>query len=127
MKDNEFDLIVIGAGLAGLGSALGMLKMGMKVLMLDQFAESIGGECLNSGCVPSKALIQIAKTINHSKKTEEYGLEWSGKISIKKVMAVVREKQDIIRELENMDFLRDKGMQIVIGTAKFISKNFHRN
>ena len=123
MKDNEFDIIVIGAGSAGLGSALGMLKIGMKVLMVDKSAENIGGECLNTGCVPSKALIQIAKKIHHSKSVKRFGLESSGTVSIKEVMAEIHEKKEIIREHENVDFLREKGLQIILGTAKFLSKN----
>ncbi|MEX2591601.1 MAG: FAD-dependent oxidoreductase, partial [Anditalea sp.] len=53
MADKSYDLIVIGAGSGGLGVALGMLQMGFRVLLVEKHADKIGGECLNTGCVPS--------------------------------------------------------------------------
>ncbi|MEX2593131.1 MAG: FAD-dependent oxidoreductase, partial [Anditalea sp.] len=53
MPNQNYDLIVIGAGSGGLGAALGMLELGFRVLLIDKHADKIGGECLNTGCVPS--------------------------------------------------------------------------
>ncbi|WP_300441859.1 FAD-dependent oxidoreductase [Christiangramia sp.] len=55
---SKYDLIVIGAGSGGLGIAMGMLELGFKVLLVDKSSEKIGGKCLSTGCVPSKALLR---------------------------------------------------------------------
>ena len=56
---DRFDLIVIGAGSAGLTAAGGVAMFGLKVALIE--AGEMGGECLNTGCVPSKALLAAAK------------------------------------------------------------------
>ncbi len=52
----DYDIIVIGAGAAGLNVATPCAKLGLKTLLVDKSPELIGGECLITGCVPSKAL-----------------------------------------------------------------------
>ena len=54
---NKYDLIVIGAGSGGLGMSLAAHTIGIKVLLIEEKASNVGGDCLNFGCVPSKALI----------------------------------------------------------------------
>lgn len=122
MAGKVYDLIVIGAGSGGLGAALGMLEIGFKVLLIDKSAEAIGGECLNTGCVPSKALIHIAKQVHQAKISGRYGLKMEGSINIEKVKEYIKEKQGEIREHENLNFFRQKGMDVVLGTASFISR-----
>ncbi len=123
MSKNKYDLIVIGAGSGGLGIALGMLEMGFKVLMVDKSEEKIGGECLNTGCVPSKALIHIANIIHQSAKASDFGINSSGTTDIQKVKEYIESKQNNIRRHENVDYFREKGLDIVLGTAQFSSKN----
>ena len=57
----DFDLIVLGAGSAGLGLSLFMARVKLRVLLIDKTAEDVGGNCLNHGCVPSKALIHASR------------------------------------------------------------------
>lgn len=123
MENKNYDLIVIGAGSGGLGAGLGMLKLGFKVLLIDRKAENFGGECVNTGCVPSKALIHVARQIYQANTASRYGLETSGKVDFKSVKDYIRQKQDSILAHENPAYLREQGMHIALGTASFVSKN----
>lgn len=123
MPNQKYDLIVIGAGSGGLGAALGMLEMGFKVLLIDKNPVDIGGECLNTGCVPSKALLHVAKQVHQAKLSMRFGINCTGTVNIEKVKDYIREKQDTIRSHENVDYFRDKGMEVVLGTASFVSRN----
>ena len=82
MASKHYDLIVIGAGSAGLSVSLFMNKAGFKVLLIDKSDHQIGGECLNDGCVPSKALLHIARVVHSAREAEHFGLEFKGKINI---------------------------------------------
>jgi pyruvate/2-oxoglutarate dehydrogenase complex dihydrolipoamide dehydrogenase (E3) component len=116
---NHFDIIVIGAGSGGLNIAGFMNRIGLKVLLIDKNEENIGGDCLNTGCVPSKALIHIAREIYTGKKVEGFGLNMHGVVDIKKVMEYVKEKQAVIRVHENSEHFRNIGMTVLLGTATF--------
>ena len=123
MKENNFDIIVIGAGSAGLSVGMTMNTLGFKVLMIAKTDEDIGGECLNDGCVPSKALIHVAKILRHAKTAEAFGLKLSGKADLRKAMEYVTQRQEIIRKHENAVVLRKQGIGIALGEAKFTGKN----
>jgi pyruvate/2-oxoglutarate dehydrogenase complex dihydrolipoamide dehydrogenase (E3) component len=122
MAHKNYDLIVIGAGSGGLGASLGMLEMGFKILLIDKVPKDIGGECLNTGCVPSKALLHVARQVHQAKISARFGIETRGEVNIEEVKNYIREKQAVIRSHENVDYLREKGMDIVLGTASFVSK-----
>jgi pyruvate/2-oxoglutarate dehydrogenase complex dihydrolipoamide dehydrogenase (E3) component len=68
----DFNLVVIGAGTAGLVSALVAAKAGAKVMLVE--ARQMGGDCLNTGCVPSKALIHAARLVSQARAAERMGL-----------------------------------------------------
>ena len=68
----DFNLVVIGAGTAGLVSALVAVKAGAKVMLVE--ARQMGGDCLNTGCVPSKALIHAARLVSQARAAERMGL-----------------------------------------------------
>ncbi len=122
-EENEFDIAVVGAGAGGLNIASFMAKAGFKTLLVDKKEESIGGDCLNFGCVPSKALIHIAYLAKKAKESEQFGFEVSKNIDIKKVKEYIRKKQDIIRKHENKKYLESLGIEVALGGAEFVSKN----
>ena len=115
----KYDLIVIGLGSAGLTLSISMAKAGFKVLGIDKSDSNIGGDCLNYGCIPSKAVIHISRLVHKASESQEYGLEVSGEVDIKKIMDYVAERQDVLREHENADYLRNEGMDVALGSARF--------
>ncbi len=74
MIEKIYDIIVIGAGSGGLSVGLTMNKLGFKVLMIAKTDKEIGGECLNDGCVPSKALIHVLRIVKNAKTATAFGL-----------------------------------------------------
>jgi len=123
MPDKIYDIIIIGAGSGGLSVGLFMSKVGLKVLMISKTYKDIGGDCLNDGCVPSKALIHVSRIAHNAKIASHFGLEISGKVDIKKAIDYVYEKQEIIREHENAQWLQEQGIDVALGRATFTGKN----
>ena len=122
MDRQNYDIIIIGGGSAGLG-ALGMAQeMGWKPLMIDKEEAHIGGDCLNFGCVPSKALIHIAKQFHGAKKASKFGLEVKGKADMQEILNYVHEKQAVIRAHESADYIRSQGVDLKIGVASFVDE-----
>lgn len=123
MTTKNYDIIIIGGGSAGLG-AIGMAQsFGWKPLLIDKEEAHIGGDCLNFGCVPSKAIIHIAKHFYGAKKAANFGAAATGKADMQKVLDYIHAKQSVIRAHENADYFRKQGVDIVIGVASFIDKN----
>ena len=123
MATEIYDIIVIGSGSGGLTVGLFMAKAGFKVLMVSRSDADIGGDCLNDGCVPSKAFIHVSKIAHSAKDGINFGLEVTGKVDIKKAMNYVYERQEIIRVHENAQWLKDQGINVVLGNASFTGKN----
>ncbi len=123
MQEIIYDIIVIGAGSGGLSVGLFMNTAGFKVLMVSKSDRDIGGDCLNDGCIPSKAFIHTAKIAYQAKLSTRLGLNVSGNVDIKKVMAYVHEKQEDIRVHENAAWLREQGIDVALGNAFFTDKN----
>ena len=72
MERIKTDVLVIGAGSGGLSVAAGAVQMGADVVLLE--GHKMGGDCLNFGCVPSKALIAAGKHAHAMKTGEKYGV-----------------------------------------------------
>jgi pyruvate/2-oxoglutarate dehydrogenase complex dihydrolipoamide dehydrogenase (E3) component len=73
-------MIAIGGGAAGLVTALGSAGTGAKCAIIERHL--MGGDCLNTGCVPSKAFIKAATVAYHARKGEEFGVEINGTVHI---------------------------------------------
>lgn len=123
MATYTHDIIVLGCGSAGLSVGLAMKKFGFKVLMVSPTDHNIGGDCLNDGCVPSKAFIHVAKIVHEAKEAKKFGLFVDGKVDIKTATDYVFERQEKIRSHENAGWLRDNGIDVVLDKAKFTGKN----
>lgn len=122
MKKSKYDVVVIGAGSGGLNVASFFARIKMRVLLIDRNESTIGGDCLNTGCVPSKALIHRANQIHASRNVSEYGLSTSGEVDIRAVMEEVKRKQGVIRVHENSAALKEKGIDVMLGEARFMSR-----
>src|ERR1700688_593957 len=72
----RYHLVVIGAGTAGLGTAAGAAGLGAKVALVER--EWLGGDCLNVGCVPSKAIIRSARVAAQARAASGYGIRVPG-------------------------------------------------
>ncbi|NBD74120.1 FAD-dependent oxidoreductase, partial [Patescibacteria group bacterium] len=70
----DYDIAVVGAGAAGLNVASFMNKAGFKVLLIEREEARVGGDCLNVGCIPSKALIHAAREVATAKASGRWGL-----------------------------------------------------
>ncbi len=123
MNTPMYDIIVIGCGSGGLSVGLFMNQAGFKVLMVSLSDEEIGGDCLNDGCVPSKALIHVAKIAHQANEAKGFGLEIKGSIDIKKAIGYVYERQEQIRVHENAEWLKKQGIDVALGVAHFTRKN----
>ena len=122
-KPKRFDrnLVVIGAGSAGLVSALIAATVKAKVTLVE--ADKMGGDCLNTGCVPSKALIKSAKVAEQMRRADRYGLEpTEPKVpfnrTIERVMGAIRaiEPNDSVERYEGL------GVDVVEGYAKIVTR-----
>jgi pyruvate/2-oxoglutarate dehydrogenase complex dihydrolipoamide dehydrogenase (E3) component/uncharacterized membrane protein YdjX (TVP38/TMEM64 family) len=122
VKPQSFDrnLIVIGAGAGGLVSAYIAAAVKAKVTLIE--AHKMGGDCLNYGCVPSKALIKSAKLASQMRHGEKYGLsDTTPTFSFKTVMQRIH---DVIRAIEPHDSVErytSLGVEVLQGYAKLVN------
>ncbi len=117
-RPNHFDynLVVLGAGSAGLVSALIGSAVKAKVALIEK--DKMGGDCLNTGCVPSKALIRSAKMLSYAKRAAEFGFK---KTEVEFDFAQVMERvQQVIAKVEPHDSaerFEGLGVEVIQGTA----------
>jgi len=118
-KPNHFDrnLVVIGAGSAGLVTSLIGAAVKAEVTLVE--GHKMGGDCLNYGCVPSKALIKSAKLIHTSKHSAKYGIaEMSSRYEFTDVMDRVGRVVKAIEPHDSVERYQGMGVDVVIGQAK---------
>ncbi len=118
-KRYDRNLIVIGAGAAGLVSAYIAAAVKAKVTLIE--AGEMGGDCLNTGCVPSKALIKSAKLAAMQRRGEDYGLQnLSPQINFKRLMARLRDVIAAIAPHDSVERYRELGVEVIKGYARFV-------
>lgn len=111
-----YDIIVIGSGPGGYVAAIRAAQLGMKVACVER--ESLGGICLNWGCIPTKALLKSAEVFEYLLHAEKYGLKNSG--MDKDFSAVVSRSRDVAKKMSGgVSFLlRKNKVETIMGTAK---------
>lgn len=115
----EFDLIIIGGGVAGLVSASGAAQLGARVALIDK--TSLGGDCLRTGCVPTKRLVASAKVASLLRRAGEFGIKTgSVEVDFPAVMDAMRRTQARIAENDDPERFRRMGVDVVFGSGKFL-------
>lgn len=118
MSKPEYDLCVIGGGSAGLVSAAGAAALGAKVVLVEK--HKMGGDCLNYGCVPSKALLHSAKVAQTMRMAAEAGIDASfPDVSLARVMQRVRSVIQAIEPNDSPERFRSLGVEVIFGTGQF--------
>ncbi len=119
-KTIDYNMVVIGAGSAGLVTAYISAAVKARVALIEK--HKMGGDCLNTGCVPSKAIIKSAKLAHQMKNAEKYGLNSvAPEIDFTKVMERVHK---IIKQIEPHDSVErytNLGVECIQGAAKILS------
>ncbi|WP_082746517.1 MULTISPECIES: dihydrolipoyl dehydrogenase [Stenotrophomonas] len=120
--DIECRIVVLGAGPGGYTAAFRAADLGMDTVLIERYA-SLGGVCLNVGCIPSKALLHAAEIIDHAAHANELGIEYGApKISLDKLREY---KEKVVGQLTKglAGMAKQRKIRTVHGLAKFISAN----
>lgn len=120
--DFHAEVVVLGAGPGGYTAAFRAADLGKQVILIEK-ENALGGVCLNVGCIPSKALLHVAKVINEAEEVSHHGVTFAKpKIDID---AIRTWKESVIGKLTGglASLAKQRKVQVVRGTAKFTSPN----
>jgi pyruvate/2-oxoglutarate dehydrogenase complex dihydrolipoamide dehydrogenase (E3) component len=114
-----YNLLVVGLGTAGLVAAVGAASMGARVAMAENYL--IGGDCLNFGCVPSKAVIRSSRVMGELQRAAEYGIDIHGKgeADFPRVMERMRRLRALIGRHDSEARLKELGVHLFLGEGRF--------
>ena len=123
MSDIKTELVVLGSGPGGYGAAFRAADLGKKVVLVERY-DSIGGVCLNVGCIPSKALLHVSKVINEVRHLEQYGLISFDNFTYNKDK-IIAYKDNIVGQLTSglKSLAKQRKVEIIKGYGKFTSSN----
>lgn len=118
----DVDICVIGGGSAGLSVAAGASQLGMKVVLCE--SHKMGGDCLNYGCIPSKALIAAARAAQNVREAHRFGVT-SGppQIDFAAVRAHVRGVIDAIAPTDSVARFTGLGVRVIEASARFVGRD----
>ena len=121
MSDIKTQVVVLGSGPGGYSAAFRAADLGLEVVLVERY-ENIGGVCLNVGCIPSKALLHIAKVINEARHLAADGIIEMGDMKINKDK-VLKYKNDVVSKLTGglKGMAQMRKVKIVQGYGKFTS------
>jgi pyruvate/2-oxoglutarate dehydrogenase complex dihydrolipoamide dehydrogenase (E3) component len=114
-----YDFVIVGAGPAGMLAARGAATLGRKVALLER--NLLGGNRLNFGCVPSKALIRIARLYARMRDAPQAGLAQPDgiRVDVAEAMQRIRQIQERLSRADSVYRLRDHGVDVYFGAARF--------
>lgn len=122
VPDGQHNLVVIGAGTAGLVTAAGAAGLGAKVALIERGL--MGGDCLNVGCVPSKALISAARQAASIRDAGHYGIQsTSPNVEFAEVMQRMRRLRASISPHDSAKRFSELGIDVFFGQGTFTSSN----
>lgn len=121
-KEIKTDLVVIGSGPGGYTAAFRAADLGQKVVLIERY-DSLGGVCLNVGCIPSKALLHIAKVMDESREMGAHGISFAEpKIDSEKLVSW---KNSVVKKLTGglNALAKQRKVEVVTGEAQFSGAN----
>ncbi|MGH8595178.1 MAG: FAD-dependent oxidoreductase, partial [Gammaproteobacteria bacterium] len=116
----QYDVVVLGAGPGGYTAAFRAADLGLKVALIDR-NPTLGGVCLNVGCIPSKALLHASKVISDARDMARHGIVF-GEPQIE-LDSLRRWKDKVVGQLTNglQALAKQRKVEVITGTAKFLS------
>ena len=118
----QFDVVILGGGTAGLVTASGCARLGRRVALVEK--EQLGGDCLWTGCVPTKALVATARLAHQMRHADAYGLERvEPRITPKLILDSMREQRRVVSRHDDPEKFRRLGIEVVEGKARLASRN----
>src|SRR5580704_182696 len=115
-----YDLVVIGGGTAGLVSAVGAAGLGARVALVER--QRLGGDCLNTGCVPSKAILRTARAVGEIRRAPDFGIHVGRfDVDFAAVMHRMRQRRARLAPNDSADRMTRLGIDLFFGTASFRS------
>ena len=120
---SRYNLVVIGAGTAGLITAAGAAGLGAKVAVIERFL--LGGDCLNVGCVPSKCLIRSSRAAEDIRTASQFGVSVADepRVDFPAVMERMRRLRAHISQNDSAQRFRDLGVDVFLGEGQFSGSN----
>lgn len=117
----QADIAILGAGSGGLSVAAGAAQLGLKVVLFEK--GEMGGDCLNYGCVPSKALIAAASAVHAARGAAALGVTGGPvKVDFARVMAHVHDTIRTIAPVDSQERFEGLGVQVVREAARFVDR-----
>lgn len=115
----RYHLVVVGAGTAGLITAAGAAGLGAKVALIER--ELMGGDCLNVGCVPSKALLRAARCVAEMRRGDRFGVHLKSPVQVDfaAVMSRLRRLRADLSTHDSAHRFRGLGVDVYLGEARF--------
>jgi len=104
---SSFDVVVIGSGPGGYVAAIRCAQLGMKTAIIEKYS-TLGGTCLNVGCIPSKALLASSHHIDEIKHFADHGIELPGEVKIDLEKMIARKQSIVDQTSGGVKFLMDK-------------------
>src|SRR5213083_1197216 len=118
--EGTYNVVVIGGGTAGLVTAAGTAGLGGRVALVER--HRMGGDCLNTGCVPSKALISSARMVENIRRAERWGLDrHEPRFDFDRVLERMRERRARIAPNDSQERFESLGVDVFHGEARFVS------
>ena len=121
---NDFDVAIIGSGPGGYVAAIRSAQLGMKTALVEKY-DTLGGTCLNVGCIPSKSLLDSSHHYEDAiKHFSEHGIEFDGEVKVNFKQMVDRKTEVVNQTTKGINYLMEKNNIIVYhGIGSFIDSN----
>ncbi|SHF63252.1 dihydrolipoamide dehydrogenase [Flavobacterium fontis] len=117
---SQFDITIIGSGPGGYVAAIRCAQLGFKTAIIEKYA-TLGGTCLNVGCIPSKALLASSHHYEELQHFADHGIEVSGKVKVNLAKMIERKQQVVDQTCGGIKFLMDKNKITVFeGVGSFV-------